>query len=61
MTCTVQWPSVVLNIGKWLAVMALVLAYGRQKDASYGFWRKRPDGAIWISPGIFGTGIKRPG
>ena len=33
MTRTVQWPSVVLNIGKWRAVMALVLAYDRQKDA----------------------------
>ncbi len=31
MTRTVQWQSVVLNIGKWLTVM--VLAYGRQKDA----------------------------
>ena len=33
MTRTVKWPSVALNIGKWLAIMAVVLAYGRQKDA----------------------------
>ena len=33
MTRTVKWLSVVLNVGKWVALMAVVFAYGRQKDA----------------------------
>lgn len=33
MTRTVKWLSAVLNIGKWLAVLAVVSAYAHQKDA----------------------------
>ena len=61
MTRTVQWLSVVLNRGKWLAMMALVLAYGRQKDA---FLRELTQTIRWgdlDAPGRFATGIKRPG
>lgn len=32
MSRTVKWLSVVLNVGEWVALMAVVFAYGRQKD-----------------------------
>ena len=40
MTRTVQWQSVALNLGKWLAMMALVLAYGGRRTGCYGNWPK---------------------
>ena len=33
MTRTVKWLSCTLNLGKWLSLLALALAYSRQKDA----------------------------